>query len=381
LISKLPGIKSSIFSVMTRMAQDYNAINLSQGFPDFDGPEELLSLVSYYITSGKNQYAPMPGIPELRNRISEKTEMLYSRKYDPENEIVITSGATEAIYTAISCSVNRNDEVIIFEPAYDSYAPSVLINGGIPVFIPLTQPGYNIDWERVKDKITAKTRMIIINSPHNPTGRVINRADLQNLAEITRNSNILILSDEVYEHIVFDSKKHVSLAESAELSERTFVISSFGKTYHSTGWKVGYCSAPAALMTEFKKVHQFIVFSVNTPVQYAYADFLSNKEHYLNLKSFYQDKRDLLIQNLKSSGFSLIPSEGTYFQLLDYSPVSDLQDTEFAEYLTKNAGVAVIPLSPFYSSVNTAKTIRVCFAKRNEVITEACKRLCSVNPK
>lgn len=380
MISKLPGIGSSIFTVMTRMALEHNAINLSQGFPDFDGPEDLLALVKYHISNGKNQYAPMEGIPELRDRISEKTKILYGKKYNPETEIVVTSGATEAIYTAISCTIKKDDEVIIFEPAYDSYTPSVILNGGIPKFIPLSQPSYSIDWDLVKENITTRTKMIIINSPHNPTGRVINKADLQNLADITRDSDILVLSDEVYEHIVFDAKNHLSLAQSEELAERTFVISSFGKTYHSTGWKVGYCSGPAMLMSEFKKIHQFIVFSVNTPVQYAFADYISNKEHYFNLSSFYQNKRDLLINSLESAGFSLIPSEGTYFQLLDYSILSDLKDIEFAEYLTKKAGVAVIPLSPFYSAGTDSKIIRICFAKKNEIIIEACRRLNTIKP-
>jgi methionine aminotransferase len=360
------------------MALEYNAINLSQGFPDFSGPDELLALVNHYITVWKNQYAPMPGIHELRFEISKKIENLYNRKYDPDTDIIITAGATQAIYTAVTCCIQPGDEVILFEPAYDSYAPSVIINGGIPVFVPMGVNSF-FDFNALQNAVSRKTKLIILNSPHNPTGRVINSADLLFLEDITRDKDIYLLSDEVYEHIVFDGKLHVSISQSQKLSERSFVISSFGKTYHSTGWKTGYCAAPKKLADEFKKVHQYMVFSVNSPVQYAFAEYIKNTGHYLSLGNFYQKKRDLFLKNIINSRFRFIPSQGTYFQLLDYSGISDSDDIAFSEFLTKEAGVAVIPLSPFYSSSGyNGRIIRICFAKKEEVIIEACKRLSKV---
>jgi methionine transaminase len=317
----------------------------------------------------------MPGIPKLREKLAFKMKKLYGRDYNPETEITITSGATQAIFTAITSVITKGDEVILLEPAYDSYAPSVLINGGVPVFVPLQKDNYNINWELVKDSISNKTKMIIINSPHNPTGSVINKTDIKILEELTRNSGILILSDEVYEHIVFDGEKHNSISSSEELSERSFVIFSFGKTYHTTGWKVGYCAAPEKLTKELRKVHQFVVFSVNTPVQYAYADFLDNESHYLSLNRFYQQKRDLVINLLKDTSFKFTPAKGTYFQLLNYSRISDMNDMKFAELLTKKFGIAVIPLSPFYSNPYNDKIIRICFAKNDEVLEEGMFRL------
>jgi len=357
------------------MALDYNAINLSQGFPDFNCPDELLKLVADYQEKGFNQYAPMPGIPKLREQLSKKIKKLYSRDYNFETEITITAGATQAIFTAITASIQKGDEVILLEPAYDSYAPSVLINGGVPIFIPLIKESYKIDWNTVKDSISNKTKMIVINSPHNPTGSVINETDIKILEELTRNTGILILSDEVYEHIVFDREKHFSLCLSDELSERSFIIFSFGKTYHTTGWKLGYCAASENLTKEFRKIHQFIVFSVNTPVQYAYADFLDNKEHYLSLNNFYEKKRDTVINLLTDTSFNFSPAKGTYFQLLDYTRISDMNDLDFAELLTKEFGIAVIPLSPFYSNPYSDKVIRICFAKRDEVLAEGMNRL------
>ena len=373
--SKLPKIGSSIFAVMSKMAIDYKAINLSQGFPDFNCPDELLKLVEEYQAKGFNQYAPMPGVPMLREKISKKIKKLYGRGYNFETEITITAGATQAIFTAITASIQKGDEVILLEPAYDSYAPSVLISGGVPVFIPLLKGSYKIDWDRVKNNISPKTKMIIINSPHNPTGSIINEADIKILEEITRNTGILILSDEVYEHIVFDGEKHISLSVSEELAERSFIIFSFGKTYHTTGWKLGYCAAPENLTNELRKVHQFVVFSVNTPFQYAYADFLDNEEHYLNLNNFYQKKRDIVLNLLHGTEFNFSPANGTYFQLLDYSKISEMNDLEFAELLTKEFGIAVIPLSPFYSKLYNDKVIRICFAKRDEVLEEGMDRL------
>jgi len=375
IYSKLPKTGNSIFTVMTKLALENNAINLSQGFPDFNPPAELIELVKEYIVRGFNQYAPMPGIPKLREKISEKIEKLYRKKYNPEIEITITAGATEAVYTAITAIVNNGDEVILFEPAYDSYAPTVEVNGGISVFVPLRQNDFSLDHEKIKNAITPKTKAIILNSPHNPTGSVINHADIKFFEEITRNSEIIIISDEVYEHIVFNGKKHISISESEELSGRSFVISSFGKTYHSTGWKLGYCAGPEKLMSEFRKIHQFIVFSTNTPVQYAYADFMENENHYLSLGKFYQQKRDLFLNHLSSSAFKFIPADGTYFQLFDYSEISNLTDKEFASYLTQKYKVATIPLSPFYSGNYNGRVIRICFAKNDEVLIEAANRL------
>jgi methionine aminotransferase len=315
----------------------------------------------------------MPGVLQLRQVISEKIFNISGCHYDPESEITVTAGATQALFTAITALVNKDDEVIIFEPAYDSYAPSVQLNGGIPVFIPLIKPGYRIDFERLRNSITPRTKLIIINSPHNPTGSILTKNDLEQLEEITRNSSVFFISDEVYEHITFDDKKHISIAGSPELRNRSFIISSFGKTFHTTGWKIGYCSAPANLMAEFRKIHQFIVFAVNTPIQYAYAEYLKNPQTYLGLNSFYQKKRDLFLKAISGSMFKNIPAEGTYFQLLDYSQISDLGDKDFANLLITKYGIAVIPLTPFYSEQVTYadKVIRICFAKKDDVLVTA----------
>ena len=375
--SKLPGVGLSIFAVMTKMAQDYNAINLSQGFPDFNCSDELIALVNKYQQGGFNQYAPMPGVPSLREKITKKVAKLYGRRYDYNDEITITAGATQALFTAITTVIKNGDEVIIIEPAYDSYEPVVRMNGGIPKFVSLGKD-FSFDWQLVKDSISEKTKMIIINSPHNPTGSILTESDIRTLEEITRNTNIVLVSDEVYEHIIFDGKKHFSLSSSEELSERSFVISSFGKTYHTTGWKIGYCVAPKKLTEEFRKIHQFIVYAVNTPLQHAYADFMQNPVHYLTLNNFYQSKRDLLISSLKDSGFIITPTNGTYFQLLDYSEISDKNDMDFAIYLTKEIGVAVIPISPFCTLNKSRKIIRICFAKKDEILLQAAEKLNSV---
>ncbi|NWF88941.1 MAG: aminotransferase class I/II-fold pyridoxal phosphate-dependent enzyme [Ignavibacteriaceae bacterium] len=375
LNSKLPCVSESIFAVMTRMANEFNAINLSQGFPDFNCSVELLDRVGYYQKKGFNQYAPMPGVKELRENISKKIEKLHGKRYDPDQEIVITAGATQALYTAITTIINPGDEAIIFEPAYDSYSPAVTLNGGVPIYLPLTKGNYKIDWDLVGRTLTNRTKLIIINSPHNPSGSILDKHDLTILANITHNKDIFVISDEVYEHIIFDEKIHYSIAGIPELSKRAFVVSSFGKTYHTTGWKLGYCAGPESLMHEFKKIHQFIVFAVNTPIQYAYADIITNENMYLSLSKFYQSKRDLIISLLANSQFSLIPSSGTYFQLLDYSNISNLNDLKFSEYLTKQKGVAVIPLSPFYSKGIQEKIIRICFAKRDDVLNNAAQRL------
>ena len=376
--SKLPDIGTSIFTIMTKMANDYKAINLSQGFPDFDPPEELKKLVNHFIESGHNQYAPMQGVKILRERISDKIRKLYGSYYNPNHEITVTAGATEALYTAITTVVKPGDEVIIFEPAYDLYTPTVVASGGTPVYIPLKEPGFTIDWEMVNNSLTNRTKLIIINSPHNPTGSVLNRTDIIKLEELTADKDIFILSDEVYEHILFDNNRHESISKSIKLAKKAFIISSFGKTYHATGWKVGYCAAPAYLTKEFRKIHQFVVFAVNTPVQYAYAEYILNDEHYMELNKFYQRKRDFFISMIKTSRFNLSPANGTYFQLLDYSGISGMNDIKFSEYLTKEVGVAVIPLSPFYSGINDRKLIRICFAKKDEVLVAAAEKLCKI---
>lgn len=372
---KLPEWGTSIFTIMTRMAIEHNAINLAQGFPDWNCDDELLELVHHFQKNGFNQYAPMQGVPKLRTAISEKIEKLYGRRYDNENEITVTAGATQALYTSITSVVNTGDEVIVFEPAYDSYVPDILSNGGIPVFIPLNPYDYSYNWDLVQTKITDKTKAIVINSPHNPTGSLITEDDIKELEKITNRTDILIISDEVYEHITFDGKKHFSLAGSEELAKRTFVISSFGKTYHTTGWKMGYCAAPAYLTKEFRKMHQFIVFSVNTPIQYAYAEFMKQDDRYLSLGNFYQNKRDVFQNAIKNSKLKIKNCSGTYFQLLDYSDISDKTDMEFAEYLTKEIGVAVIPLSPFYEDRRSRSLVRICFAKSDEVLKEAARKL------
>ncbi len=378
ITSKLPDVGTTIFTVMSGMAAEYGAINLSQGFPDFECPDELKDLVNHYIQSGKNQYAPMAGVPLLRERISAKIDRYYGHSYNPETEITITAGATQALFTAVTALVNAGDEVIIFEPAFDSYAPSVIVNGGVPVFVPLNEKDFSIDWDKCKNAVTSKTRLIIINSPHNPTGSIISLGDLKQLEEITKDTGIFILSDEVYEHVIFDGLRHISLCRSGELSKRSFIVSSFGKTYHTTGWKMGYCAAPENLMIEFRKVHQFNVFAVNTPVQHAYADFILNENHFLRLSGFYEQKRNLLAGALADSKFKLQKTSGTYFQLLDYSEVSDKNNYEFVEYLTKEAGVAAIPFSAFYYKENKRKIIRLCFAKKDEVLLEAAGKLCNI---
>jgi methionine aminotransferase len=372
---KLPDWGTSIFTVMSRMAIEHNAINLAQGFPDWNCDGELLELVHHYQKKGFNQYAPMQGVPNLRKAISEKIKKLYGRHYDFENEITITAGATQALYTAITSIIKTGDEVIVFEPAYDSYVPDIISNGGIPVYVQLNTDDYSYDWDLVRKIISGKTKAIILNSPHNPTGSLINENDIIELENLTRGTNILIVSDEVYEHITFNEKKHYSLAASEELSKRTFVISSFGKTYHTTGWKMGYCAAPDYLTKEFRKMHQFIVFSVNTPIQYAYAEFMKQEERFLSLGNFYQRKRDVFLEKIQKSNFKSQMCSGTYFQLLDYSSISDKSDMEFSEYLTKEIGVAVIPLSPFYNDRKSRSLVRICFAKSDEVLKAAAVKL------
>ena len=376
--AKLANIGTSIFAIMSKMANEYNAINLSQGFPDFNCSSELIQLVNKYMKEGYNQYAPMEGVIKLRQKIVEKTEFLYNAKYNPESEVTITAGATQAIFSAITTFINEGDEVIVFEPAYDSYVPAIILNGGQPVYVQLKYPDFHIDWDEVQKAISSRTRMIIINSPHNPSGSTLNDEDMKMLEKITLGSNILILSDEVYEHIIFDNLEHLSVTIYPKLSERSLVISSFGKTFHTTGWKLGYCVAPEKLMKAFRKIHQFVVFAVNTPIQLAVADFLDQKDQYLNLNDFYQQKRDYFFSLMKNTRFEILPSQGTYFQLLSYKNISDEKDTIFAERLTKEFGVASIPISVFYNEKTDNKVLRFCFAKSNETMELAASKLSKI---
>jgi len=378
LSSKLPQTETSIFAVMSQLAAETKAINLSQGFPDFAISSELIKLVNKYMRKGFNQYAPMPGVLELRKAISQKIKSTYKVTYDPVSEVNITAGATQALYTAISCFIKEEDEVIIFEPAYDSYVPAIKLNGGTVKYSKLQAPDYTVDWEEVQKMVTGHTKMIIINTPHNPTGSILSSEDMENLERITQDSDIIILSDEVYEHLVFDKKKHESVCQYPGLAQRSFVIGSFGKSFHATGWKMGYCLAPENLMAEFRKVHQFVVFTCNTPVQYALAEFLEDKENYMGLAQFYQDKRDYFIDLIKDSRFKFKPSLGTYFQLLEYSAITDEKETDFAIRLTKDYGIAAIPVSVFYHKPEENQSLRFCFAKKEETLEKAAKILCKI---
>ncbi|MCW3104941.1 MAG: aminotransferase [Bacteroidetes bacterium] len=369
--SKLPNVGTTIFTVMSKLAAEHNAINLSQGFPDFHADEEMIALVNKHMQAGNNQYAPMPGLMSLREVLAQKTEELYGAKYDPETEITITAGATQAIFTAISAIIREEDEVIIFEPAYDCYQPAIELNGGKTIYLQLKAPGYCISWDEVKKVISHRTKMIIINTPHNPTGSMMSAEDMKQLEKLTAGTGIVIISDEVYEHIIFDGKPHQSVARFPKLAERSFIISSFGKTYHTTGWKMGYCVAPKNLMAEFRKVHQFLVFACNTPIQHALAEYLQKRENYLQLGKFYQDKRDYFAKAIRNSKFSFTPAAGTYFQLLSYKKISKEKDTEFATRLTKEFGLASIPVSAFYHERTDHNVLRFCFAKKEETLDKA----------
>lgn len=376
--SKLPRTGTSIFAVMSKLANDHNAINLSQGFPDFEVSSKLIELINHYMEKGYNQYAPMPGVPLLRERISEKIEKIYGAKYNPDTEINICAGATQGIYTVIASMVRDEDEVIVFEPAYDSYAPAVELCGGIVKYARLQPPDYRINWAEVARMITHRTRMIIINSPHNPTGSILNKEDLLALEHLTKKTDISILSDEVYEHLIFDGHTHESVCKYPGLAERSFVTASFGKTFHATGWKMGYVLAPENLMKEYRKSHQFVVFACNTPVQYAMADYLGDENNYLGLDSFYQQKRDYFAGLIKGSRFNILPCHGTYFQLLDYSRISDEKEMAFATRLIKEYSVGTIPISPFYHKGGEHKVLRVCFAKKKETLENAADILCKI---
>ncbi len=376
--SRPPNVGTTIFTVMSRLAAETGAINLSQGYPEFSAPPRLYDLVARHMHAGSNQYAPMAGVMPLREAIARKVEALYGTHYDPEHEITVTAGGTQAIFSAVAALVRPGDEVILFEPAYDSYAPSVLLAGGTPVRARLAFPDYRPDWPAVRRLVGPRTRLVIVNSPHNPSGATWTEADLRALADVLRGTDAVVLSDEVYEHIVFDGRRHESCARHPELAARSIVVSSFGKTYHVTGWKVGYVLAPRELMTEFRRAHQFIVFTVNTPVQLGLAEYLRDRSRYLELGAFYQRKRDLFRAGLAASRFKLLPCTGTYFQLAAYDAITDEDDAPLAQRLTREIGVASIPVSAFYEEPPGDPVLRFCFAKNDDTLARACDRLARI---
>ena len=378
ITSKLPQTGTTIFTVMSALAAEVGAINLSQGFPDYDCSPVLIDLVHRAMKDGHNQYAPMAGLMSLREQISMKAEKLYGAQYNPDTEVTITAGGTQAIFTAICAAIQPNDEVIVFEPAYDAYAPAIKMMGGMVKSLELSPPDYRIPWDMVLRLVTNKTRMIILNSPHNPTAAILQQQDIDELTSIVKNSDILILSDEVYEHLVFDDDIHRSMAHYAPLRERSFIAASFGKLFHNTGWKMGYCLAPAYLMQEFRKVHQFLVFSVNSPMQYAIAEYLKDDSVYLDLPNFFQQKRDHFREALALTKFELLPCAGTYFQSVRYNRISDEKDTDLALRLTREFGVASIPTSAFYTRGTDHKVLRFCFAKKQETLDRAVEKLLKI---
>ena len=376
--SKLPNTKTTIFSIMSKLANEHKAINLAQGFPGFESDPRLIELVSKAMRDGYNQYAPMPGIFSLREIIAEKITRLHKAIYNPDTEITITAGATQAIFTIIATFIKKDDEVIIFKPAYDCYEPAVEMQGGKSVFVQLKGEGFKVDWEDVKQKLTSKTKMVIINTPHNPSGTVWSEDDMLQLEKLLKGTDIILLSDEVYEHIIFDGEEHQSASRFPGLAERAFICASFGKTFHNTGWKTGYCIAPKALMMEFRKAHQYIVFCTNHPVQKALAVYLKNPRHYLDLNAFYQEKRDFFLSMLKGSRFSFSSAQGTYFQLLNFSKITDESDLDFAKRLTIEKKIAAIPISVFNINNQDHKVLRFCFAKTNETLQQAAEILCEI---
>lgn len=381
--TKLPASGTTIFAVMSTLAHECDAINLSQGYPSFSPDQALLDLITHYLNNGANQYAPMIGVPPLRQAIATKVSMLYGRTVNPDTEITVCDGATEGLFSAIQATVHPGDEVIVFDPAYDSYEPAVTLAGGKTIHIPLVEtaenPDYHIDWYRLRDAINERTRLIIVNFPHNPTGVVFSAADLDRLADIVRDTNVYLLSDEVYEHIVFDGADHQSLIRHDELWERSFIVSSFGKTYHATGWKVGYCVAPPALTTEFRKIHQWVCYTVVSPIQFAIADYMmATPEHYDALPAFYEEKRDRFCELVKDSRFQFRPAKSTFFQILDYSNITDENDAEYAKQLTREIGVASIPVSVFCEQPMDSHKLRFCFAKDDDTLEEAAARLCKL---
>lgn len=373
--SRLPNVGTTIFSIMSALASERNAVNLGQGFPDFDCDPKLVDAVTRAMQGGFNQYPPMPGVPALQEAIAIKIEANYDHKYRAASEITITAGATQAIITVILAVVHPGDEIIVLEPCYDSYVPNIELAGGVAVRVPLTPGTFRPDFQRVAAAISPRTRAIIINSPHNPSGTTWTADEMQNLERLLAPTKVLVISDEVYEHMVFDNQKHQSAARYPGLAERSFVVSSFGKTYHVTGWKVGYVAAPLALSQEFRKVHQFNVFTVNTPVQHALAEYMTDPRPYLDLPTFYQEKRDLFRAGLEETRFKLLPCEGTYFQCVDISEVSNLSETDFCKWLTSEVGVAAIPLSAFYGNGFDQQVVRFCFAKKAQTLKLALQRL------
>jgi methionine aminotransferase len=380
LKSRLPQVGTTVFTTMSQLAVQHQAVNLGQGFPDFGCDPALPALVAEAMAAGHNQYPMMSGVPALREAVAAKVATMYGQQYDPASEITITSGASQALMTAILCAVHPGDEVIVIEPAYDLYLPAIALAGGVAVTVSmeLGEQGYSVGWAKVAAAVSARTRMIVINSPHNPTGSILRREDLDALAAIVRGSDILILSDEVYEHMVFDGAAHESVCRHPELAARAFVVSSFGKTYHVTGWKVGYVAAPASLMVEFRKVHQYNVFTVNTPMQHAIAGYMADPAPYLELPAFYQAKRDLFRDGLRGSRFTLLPADGTYFQCVRYEAISDLPEAQFARWLTEHARVAAIPMAAFYRDGLDSGIVRFCFAKQDATLRMALERLASL---
>jgi methionine aminotransferase len=377
ITSKQPNIGTTIFTVMSQLAAETGALNLSQGFPNYNCSPKLIELVNHHMKQGMNQYAPMAGIMPLREIIAQKTFDLYGLTYNPNDEITIVSGCTEALYAVMTAIVHQDDEVIVFEPAYDSYVPAIELNGGKAIYVTLSpENDFAIDWQLVKSKITAKTKAIMLTTPHNPTGKCLTQNDINSLAELLKETNIFVVSDEVYEHIIFDGRKHLSPATHADLKERTFVCGSFGKTFHTTGWKLGYCMASKALSVEFRKAHQWITFSCPTPFQYAFADFLKEPDNYLSVTQFYQEKRDKFIKSIKDSRFEFIPAEGSFFQMVSYKNITDEPDYDLAVRWTKKIGVASIPISVFYADKIDNKILRFCFAKDDEMLERAAERLC-----
>jgi methionine aminotransferase len=375
--TKLPAVGTTIFTVMSQLAIEHKAVNLGQGFPDFDPPQRLQDALARAMREGHNQYAPMTGIPRLREQIAQKTERLYGRRVSADTEVTVTSGATEAIFAAVACSVRAGEEVIVLDPCYDSYQPAIDLQGARAVHVPLRLSDFAVDWQRVRDAVTPRTRMIIVNTPHNPSGAVFSAADLDALAELAQTYNLWVLSDEVYEHIVYDAAQHQSVLRHAALAERSFVISSFGKTFHCTGWKLGYCVASKTLTAEFRKVHQYLTFCSFQPAQWAFAEMLEHApEHYLELPAFYQAKRDRFRHMLTRTRLVALPVPGGYFQLVDYSAIRDVDDLNFCDWLVREAGVAAIPLSPFYESPPDAHLVRLCFAKNEATLEAAVERLC-----
>jgi len=378
LRSKLPSTGVSIFATMSRLALEHNAINLSQGFPDFDCAPELVETVARYMREGHNQYAPMPGVPALREALAFKIDRLYGRRYDPGTEVTVTSGATEALFATLTALVHSGDEVLLFQPAYDSYVPAIQLSGGMPVFVTLRPPDYRIDWDMVRRVITPRTRVIVINSPHNPTGMILGSEDIRELARVLEQTDAVVVSDEAYEHIVFDGASHESLSRHPAIAERAVVIGSFGKTFHTTGWKVGWAAAPRALSAEVQSIHQWVTFAVNGAIQLAYAEFITKDPECRSVGAFYQRKRDLFLSLIAGSRFRPLPCQGTFFQMADYSAITSERDADFAMRLLTEHGVASIPPSSFLYGVDPGPILRFCFAKRDETLERAAERLLKV---